>query len=410
MAEPDQTHTTATEAHTEETDTDTTDTEESATDTDGVPELTPEEMARLLEPDPEPTAEEKALQALHLVRCRDFTEHDPKTNAYVCTRFCGFNIAFFDLDQESEAIHGLPLQELSNSQWRSIVESSVNVLSLKLIESDVGYPINVFGTVIARDEVDYKCVYLFRRERDDSQCIESPEDMLTLTGPSRGLVVSDRMFFEINLKIKGDATTHDRDFSKGVIEYSRLPLISSKRPVTELLTSWRSKVELVLAPVPYPVAATLKVNILNGSRDTPFNGKITAWTTGNVDDHIILYEHDGTNTSMGTGKLIEDSGSVVLTRNLVAVPVPVPIPPFDEDEEIVINVCFITGNDEDERTLVTIQYPQEEKVCNHGRYELQVKVSWTAIVRRPMSKGIHRRWCSVPRKPLAFYVHQHKFC
>jgi hypothetical protein len=216
------------------------------------------------------------------------------------------------------------------------------------------------------------------------------------------------MFFEINLKIKGDATTDDQDFSKGVIEYSRLPLISSKRPVTELLTSWRSKVELVLAPVPYPVAATLKVNILNGSRDTPFNGKITAWTTGNVDDHIILYEYDGTNTSMGTGKLIEDSGSVVLTRNLVAVPVP--IPPFDEDEEIVINVCFITGNDEDERTLVTIQYPQEEKVCNHGRYELQVKVSWTAIVRRPMSKGIHRRWCSVPRKPLDFYVHQHKFC
>jgi hypothetical protein len=43
-----------------------------------------------------------------------------------------------------------------------------------VIESDVGYPINVFGTVIARDQVDYKCVYLFRRERDDSQCIESP--------------------------------------------------------------------------------------------------------------------------------------------------------------------------------------------------------------------------------------------
>ncbi|KAM0824705.1 hypothetical protein ACQ4PT_070020 [Festuca glaucescens] len=131
-------------------------------------------MARLLEPNPEPTEEEKALQALHLIRCRGFTEYDPKTNAVVCTRFCGFNIAFFDLDQESEAIHGPPLQELSNSQWRSIVESSVNVVSLKVIESDVGYPINVFGTVIARDEVDYKCVYLFRRGRDDSQLIKSP--------------------------------------------------------------------------------------------------------------------------------------------------------------------------------------------------------------------------------------------
>jgi hypothetical protein len=68
----------------------------------------------------------------------------------------------------AEAIHGPPLQELSNSRWGSIVESSVNVISLRVIQSDVGYPINVFGTVIARDEVDYKCVYLFRRDRDDT--------------------------------------------------------------------------------------------------------------------------------------------------------------------------------------------------------------------------------------------------
>ncbi|KAM0836146.1 hypothetical protein ACQ4PT_062494 [Festuca glaucescens] len=390
--------TTATEPHTEETDT--TDTEESATDTDGVPELTPEEMARLLEPDPEPTEEEKALQALHLVRCRGFTEYDPKTNAAVCTRFCGFNIAFFDLDQEWYIISISLI--ITSYPWAATPRAK------QFSESDVGYPINVFGTVIARDEVDYKCVYLFRRGRDDSQLLKSPEDMLTLAGPNRGFVVSDRMFFEINLKIKGDETTDDRDFSKGVIEYSRVPLISSKRPVTQLLTSWRSTVELALAPVAYPVAATLKVNILNGPRDTPFNGKITAWTTGNVDDHITLYVYDGTNTSMGNRKLTEYSGSVALTRNLVAVPVP--IPPFDEDEEIVINVCFITGNDEDERTLVTIQYPQEEKVCSHGRYELQVKVSWTAVVTRPMSKGIHRRWCSVPRKPLAFSVPQQKLC
>jgi hypothetical protein len=51
------------------------------------------------------------------------------------------------------------------------VESSVNVISLKVLESDEGYPIDVFGTVIARDEVDYKCVYLFKRGRNDPQHI-----------------------------------------------------------------------------------------------------------------------------------------------------------------------------------------------------------------------------------------------
>jgi hypothetical protein len=41
-------------------------------------------------------------------------------------------------------------------------------------KSDVGFPINVFGTVIARDELDYKCVHLFKRESDDPQFITSP--------------------------------------------------------------------------------------------------------------------------------------------------------------------------------------------------------------------------------------------
>ncbi|KAM0836145.1 hypothetical protein ACQ4PT_062493 [Festuca glaucescens] len=256
----------------------------------------------------------------YLVRCRYFTEYDPKTNPSVCTRFCSFSTAFFDLDQESEAIHGPRLQDLTSSRWDSFEEASVKVISLKVIESDVGYPINLFGAVISRDEVDYRCVYLFRRCRDDSQYVKSPEDMLTLTGPCRGLV-SDSMFFEINLKNKGDETADDRDVSKGVIEHHRVPF--DKRTVTELLTSWRSRVELVLAPVPCPVEVTVKVNVLNGPRDAPFSGKVSAWTSGDVDNHIILYEYD--NQAMGNCTSIEDDGSIVLSRHLVVVPIPDPL-------------------------------------------------------------------------------------
>ncbi|VAH42945.1 uncharacterized protein [Triticum aestivum] len=387
-----------TESHMEETDADTTgsETESYTTDTDSVPELTPEEMARLLEPDPELTDDEKALRALHLVCCRELTEYDPKSKAYVCTRFSSFNIALFDLDEESEATHGPPLQELTNSQWRSIHEASVNVISLKVIQSDVGYPINVFGTVLARDEVDYKCVYLFRRDRDNSQYIESPEDMLTLTGPSRGLIVSDTIFFEINLKIRGNVVTDDKDFSKGVIEHYIVPL--AKGPKTELLTSWLSTVELVLAPAPYAVAATVKINILNGPCDPPFRGKVTAWTAGDAETHIIL--HDYENKAMDDFRLIKDGGSIALSRNLVAVPVPNSL--YDEYEEIVLTVCFTTSDDEDECTSVTLQYPQEEKVCNHGSYELKVEVTWTSILEGPFGTDIDKRWSSVPQKLLLF--------
>jgi hypothetical protein len=64
--------------------------------------------------------------------------------------------------------------QLLHPRHELIEEESINVISLKICESDVGFPINLFGTVIARDEVDYKCVHLFRREADDPQFITSP--------------------------------------------------------------------------------------------------------------------------------------------------------------------------------------------------------------------------------------------
>jgi hypothetical protein len=56
---------------------------------------------------------------------------------------------------------------------RFVPEDSANVFSIKIVSSDVGFPIHVYGTVIARDNIDLKCVYLFRRDRDHCQLILS---------------------------------------------------------------------------------------------------------------------------------------------------------------------------------------------------------------------------------------------
>lgn len=71
-------------------------------------------------------------------------------------------------------VPGPPLDKLNGDISTSSVQSAVNVISLKVTESDVGKELNVFGTVIARDQVDYRCLFLFKRGEADAQTISLP--------------------------------------------------------------------------------------------------------------------------------------------------------------------------------------------------------------------------------------------
>ena len=51
--------------------------------------------------------------------------------------------------------------------------NSANIVSVSIVSSDYGYPLNVYGTIIARDSLDRQRVYLFQRAKDDCQNISS---------------------------------------------------------------------------------------------------------------------------------------------------------------------------------------------------------------------------------------------
>lgn len=70
---------------------------------------------------------EKALAALNIVRCQDFTQYEPKLNAFKCSRYHNFeNLAFFDFDKECEcSIFGHHHQTSSSS--RSALHDTISI-------------------------------------------------------------------------------------------------------------------------------------------------------------------------------------------------------------------------------------------------------------------------------------------
>ncbi|GJN31120.1 hypothetical protein PR202_gb19479 [Eleusine coracana subsp. coracana] len=240
---------------------------------------------------------------------------------------------------------------------------SANILSIKIASSDVGYPINVYGTVIARDSLDHKCIYLFRCDRRHSQLIKSEDKSLILIGPSRGLLLQDFIFLEVDLKIKGERGQDKLLFRRlleidgRVVTRQNIEVRSVSRP------SRLSIVEVEYAVVKKAMEATIEFQILKGD----FFGKITAHTTS-IPNKMLLY-----NSKRGGVVTSEDNGTIQLWRRVIAVSL---------NEMLIFNIEVSNGpaaasTREISFTPQLNDADEEEFFC--GGVEFQVKVTWSVI-------------------------------
>jgi len=94
---------------------------------------------------------------------------------------CIKSYSWFDfrtgLDFAAEGMPWKPIHKIPSPRHHWLADS-VNVIAIKVAEFDRVYPISVFGTVLARDEYDYRCVYLFKRGWDDVSICSSMEGMI----------------------------------------------------------------------------------------------------------------------------------------------------------------------------------------------------------------------------------------
>ncbi|CAL5060612.1 unnamed protein product [Urochloa decumbens] len=224
-------------------------------------------------------------------------DYDPKQGGRYYNRFFMADFSRFDLDEES------PLDPMRHTDRvfikgdRYAQLDAVNILSVKIASLDVDFPINVYGTVIARDSIDLKCVYLFRREKDHPQLITSKDESLILTGPKRGLVLLGDAYVEIDLKITDDQG-QEEELSKGFLtirgiagRYLDKSIVESNDLATRLST-----MEVTYAVVNKAVEATISVEVIEGE----FSGKITASAAGTL--NLVLHDSEVAGVMNGNGK------------------------------------------------------------------------------------------------------------
>ncbi|KAL6597311.1 hypothetical protein ACP70R_046751 [Stipagrostis hirtigluma subsp. patula] len=300
-------------------------------------------------------ARERELEAAIL----DF---DPKQGGAYYNRLYFVDFSTFDLDEESPLgpmRYTDRVSEPGGHQYKPC--EAINIFSVKIASSDVGFPLHVYGTVIARDSIDRKCLYLFRRDRDHCQLINSEDETLILTGPKRGLALIDDDYVEVDLKIR-DPQGQDRELSKGILTIRGMAGRSLEKceVENESLATRLSTVDVMYAVVKLAVEATIAIEVLWGE----FYGKITAHTTS-INNPIVLNDSELTGVMTGNGNKF-----VQLMRSVVSI--------YMMD---VLIIVFQTCNDKYQHTIkfTPMLNGWGEDVVTVGGTKMRVKVTWSIM-------------------------------
>ncbi|GJM92163.1 hypothetical protein PR202_ga08598 [Eleusine coracana subsp. coracana] len=309
-------------------------------------------------PPPPPTKEGMDKVKRDLEMMQKLYVFDPKLGYGCYNRIWFVDFDMFDIDEETQFgpmrfadSHITDNHELTNS---------LNVLRVKLMSSDVGFPV--------RDRLDLKCIYIFRRNRHNCQLVQSEGESLILTGPSRGLVFYSDAYFEIDLKIKKDAEISDEQFCKALIDVD-VGKFKSNNITRKTVVSWLSEVDFILSYVKNAVEGTVEIRILSGPE--AFSGKITACTT-NDPSPILLYDSDvdDANTLGNDNKVLQ------LLRRVVAV---------SKDQMLIVHYYARSDDQNGNMSHCICEFTprfegadKTEITC--GVYMLRVKVTWSPVL------------------------------
>uniref|UniRef100_A0A0D3GR27 DUF6598 domain-containing protein n=1 Tax=Oryza barthii TaxID=65489 RepID=A0A0D3GR27_9ORYZ len=248
-------------------------------------------------------------------RVRDDEEDKEAAQAFNFRHFWNF---LFSAQANFEDITDIPPMRHTDDPGAIYAKcyDAVQVYSVevKQIKCGLRWPIEVFGHVAVRDNVDRKRNLVFNRGRDDCQTLTAEDSSLVLTGPSRYVLAMDNPDFEVELKVKGIAETEDKVLSSHAFTFNCIydDGSSVKRRVA---SNKRSTVQITFALIPETVEATFEVKVVDGSLDPSLRPHFFASTHHHPSTKCVLLDpREG-------AMVISDNNSVKLTRSVVSVEV-----------------------------------------------------------------------------------------
>ncbi|KAF6982046.1 hypothetical protein CFC21_000484 [Triticum aestivum] len=189
--------------------------------------------------------------------------------------------------------------------------------------------------------------------------------MLILTGPSRGLVLVDFIYLEIDLKIREDGVSLDRPFSKGLISIDGRVLSREEDIVvrSETLESWLSTTEVRFATVLNAVECTIEIKLLEGC----FKGNIIVGISDkvrNLDTEQTIVIHDSKTDGVVTS---DESGVIKLRRSVITICL---------ERTVVFQINNVAAGVCAERTIDFTPHrtgaDEEEITCGAGKFGFRV--------------------------------------
>ncbi|KQK13104.1 uncharacterized protein LOC100846040 [Brachypodium distachyon] len=266
---------------------------------------------------------------------------------------------------------------------------SMQIFSIKVkeVHENLQWPLDVYGIIAVRDDIDHNRNVIFERTRDNCQTLNEQDPYLVLTGPARApVILFEPVRLDVMLKVKCTEESEDKDLSLLVRRYeccesinyqaSHGELVANSCASSKKFKSKLSTLELTCGIVVSSVEATISVRIVEGSWPDGFSGRFTAFTACVSHMKVLLLNSGDGNV------LVSADGTIELSRRVLSV---------ESFGELTICAAACGGSKEVERELFfkPLKSGRSAQVLNIGACKMEITVAWSLFPLSYPTRRIH---------------------